>query len=290
MNWITGLQNTINTIEENITEEIDYTELAKKAYSSEFHFQRIFHILCGYTIGEYVRLRRLTLAGSELASSDAKVIDIALKYGYDSPESFSRAFTKFHGITPSRAKQNQSALKSFSRLSIKLILEGGNIMDYRIVKESPFQMIAKKDQFPQGKEISHEKIRSFWQKCNNDGTIETLCRYIKPGNILGNAIAGICFDNPNKGDFDYAIGVPYEGGDIPDGFSITTIPENTWAVFPCIGPMPDAFQTLWKKIYTEFFPTSEYQPSNGMCFESYPGDNVTDADYACELWISVIKK
>ncbi|MFA6736764.1 MAG: helix-turn-helix domain-containing protein, partial [Saccharofermentanales bacterium] len=91
MDWITGMQNAIEYIEDNITEKFDYSEIAKKAYSSSFHFQRVFSIMCGYTIGEYIRNRRLTLAGNELANSNIKVIDAALKYGYDSSDSFAKA-------------------------------------------------------------------------------------------------------------------------------------------------------------------------------------------------------
>lgn len=119
MDWITGIQNAINYIENHLTEEIDYDKAAAEAACSSFYFQRIFSILCDISLSEYIRNRRLTLAGNELNASNAKVIDIALKYGYESPESFARAFSKFHGITPSEAKKNGSKLKSFSRLSVK---------------------------------------------------------------------------------------------------------------------------------------------------------------------------
>jgi AraC family transcriptional regulator len=117
MDWITGLQRAIDYMENHMTDELDYAEIARQAYSSSFHFQRVFGILCGYTLGEYIRNRRLTLAGCELASSNNKVLDAALKYGYDSPESFGRAFARFHGISPSQAKADGANLKSFSRLS-----------------------------------------------------------------------------------------------------------------------------------------------------------------------------
>ena len=115
MDWIENLQNAIDYIEENITQKIDYEEVAKRAYSSTFHFQRVFGIMCGFTLGEYIRRRKLTLAGNDLLSKKMKVIDVAFKYGYETPESFSRAFYKFHGIIPSQVKKFCS-LKSFSRL------------------------------------------------------------------------------------------------------------------------------------------------------------------------------
>lgn len=138
MDWVTGIQRALDYAEAHLTEEIDYEEAAKRAYSSPFHFQRMFTMLCGFSLGDYIRMRRLTLAGEELLRTKKKVIDIALKYGYDTPESFSRAFTRFHGFAPTEARKGKN-IKSFSRLSVKLILSGGNTMDYRIEKKDAFQ-------------------------------------------------------------------------------------------------------------------------------------------------------
>ena len=140
MDWVTGIQNAINYIEDNITEDLDYESIAKKSFASSFHFQRVFNTLCGYTLGEYIRNRRLSLAGMDLAADKDKVFNIALKYGYDNPESFAKAFQKFHGITPSQARANGAMLKSFSRLSIRVSLEGGSTMNYR-VEEKPSMIL-----------------------------------------------------------------------------------------------------------------------------------------------------
>ena len=131
MNWIIGMQKAIDYIEEHLTEEIDYDEVAKESFSSSFHFQRVFSILVGFTVGEYIRNRRLSLAGAELAAEGSRVIDVALKYGYESPDSFAKAFQKFHGILPSAARTG-GTLRSFSRLSLKISLEGGTSMNDRI--------------------------------------------------------------------------------------------------------------------------------------------------------------
>jgi len=125
MDWITGIQNAINYIEDHILEEIDYEEVAKQSYSSSYHFQRVFGILCGYTVGEYIRNRRLALAGMELQTEKAKVIDVALKYGYESPDSFAKAFQRFHGITPKEARMDGAVLNSFSHLAQQIPLECG---------------------------------------------------------------------------------------------------------------------------------------------------------------------
>jgi AraC family transcriptional regulator len=291
MDWIAGLQNAIDFIEDNLTNEIDYTEIANQAYSSAYHFQRVFSILCGYTLGEYIRNRRLSLAGSELACSDIKVIDAALKYGYDSPESFGRAFARFHGVTPSQAKADGTNLKSFSRLSVKLILDGGNIMNYRIEKKEAFNVIVKSRYFSTDMEVSKKRIPEFWESCRKDGTIPVLCGYMKEGNALGDAVAGICFENAVKdNEFQYAIGVAYNGGDIAEGLSVEMIPAHTWAIFECVGAMPTALQELLHWIYSEFFPTSEYQPCGGLDFEVYPDGDIHSSEYKCAIWISVDKK
>ena len=292
MDWIKGVQRAVDYVEAHITEPIDYEAAAKQAYSSSFHFQRVFSILCGYTLGDYIRMRSLSLAGIDLASSDIRVIDAALKYGYDTPESFSRAFTRFHGVTPSGAKRGGAALKSFSPLSVKLILDGGSTMDYRIETKGAFQIICRKKRVSGKEEMTQEAISRFWQTCGEDGTIEALCRYIPEKNIFPGCIVGASFGKDARdGEFPYAIGAHYNGAPVTDeGLTVEQIPPHTYAVFPCVGPMPEAFRQLYQRIYSEFFPTSEYQPCGGTDFEAYPSADVTDPDYTCEIWIAVEKK
>ena len=292
MDWITGIQRAIDYVENHITESIDYEEVAKQAYSSSFHFQRVFSILCGFTLGEYIRCRRLSLAGSKLIHSDEKIIDIALKYGYDTPESFSRAFTRFHGIVPSHAKNNHAVLKSFSRLSVKLILNGGNTMDYRIETKEAFQLIMRKKKVSCNQELTKVEISEFWKQCNIDGTISALCKYIPNDNIFGNCIAGASFGkDATEKEFPYAIGAVYNGLPIKEKYFVAEeIPAHTYVVFPCVGKMPEAFQKLYQQIYSEFFPASEYQPCGGTDFEVYPSADVSSPDYRCEIWVAVEKK
>lgn len=292
MDWITGIQRAVDYVEAHITDEINYEETARQAYSSSFHFQRVFSIICGFTLGDYIRFRRLSLAGNELASSDARILDVAIKYGYESQESFSRAFIRFHGISPSQAKSDGANLKSFTRLSVKLILDGGNTMDYRIEKKDAFKIIAKKKRISSKTEMTTAEISEFWNKCAGDGTIPALCGYIPKDNIFSNAIVGVCFGNDaTQDDFPYAIGAMYNGAKVKEkDFTIDEIPAHTYAIFKCVGPMPGAFRKLYNQIYTEFFPASEYQPCGGTDFEAYPAGDVTSPDYTCELWISVEKK
>ena len=162
MDWISGIQNAINYIEAHLTEPISYDLIAAQSFSSSYHFQRIFSILCGFTLGEYIRNRRLSLAGIELAAGDAKVIDIALKYGYESPDSFAKAFQKFHGILPSEAKNNGGNLKSFSRLVLKISLEGGNIMNYRIEQKPEMIFTGYKRRFTGTPAARMEQEKTFY--------------------------------------------------------------------------------------------------------------------------------
>ena len=288
MDWVTGIQNAVDFIEEHITEELDYQVIAEQAACSPFYFQRIFGILCGIPLGEYIRNRRLTLAGSELSAMGAKVIDAALKYGYDSPESFTRAFVKFHGITPSEAKKDGSKLKSFSRVSVQIILKGGSVMDYKIVKKEAFTVLEKME--PQSIDDSQNQntIPEFWTRSHGDGTVAALLRQAPDQS----AIYGICYNNAptDHKTFEYSIAALYGGGRVPEGFRVTEIPERTWVVFTCRGMMPKAIQETWHKICAEFFPTSRYQPTYELNIEAYTAGDMTAADYKSEIWVPVEKE
>ncbi|MGN1169198.1 MAG: effector binding domain-containing protein [Acutalibacteraceae bacterium] len=288
MDWISGIQRAIDYVEEHLSDEIDYDAAAREAASSVFHFQRMFSMLVGYTLGDYIRMRRLSLAADEIQRTDGKIIDIALRYGYDSPESFSRAFTRFHGITPTKARRGGS-IKSFSRLTVKLILDGGNLMDYRIEKRDSFKIICRKKQVnkPQG-DTATADISSFWAQCGSDGTVEKLCKYARFDNLHG--ILGICFSGEMvDSGFPYGIGAEYNGETLTDSeFDILEIPAHTYAVFKCKGKMPDAFKETYKKICTEFFPqSSTYEYGSGIELEVYPSADVNNPDYTCEIWIAV---
>lgn len=294
MEWIKGLQRAINYIEANLLKDIEYDDIARYAYSSSFYFQRTFSLLTGITVGEYIRNRRLTLAGIELSMSKSKIIDIASKYGYDTPESFSRAFTRFHGITPSAARESGASLKSFSPLSIRIILEGGDTIDYRIEKREAIRVAAKVKSFSIDNNINKVEIPKFWSDCFTDDSIKTLQQFSKNiPSITGDGILGICDSNSSLNDnryFNYAIGIETDENEVPTGYTIIDIPGGTWAVFKCIGSMPKAIQNMWRRIYSEFFPQSDYEPVQGIDFEYYTqGDNSKD-NYISEIWLPVNKK
>ena len=290
MDWITGISKAIDYIEEHITEPTDYARAAKEACSSPFNFQRVFALLCGYTLGDYVRMRRLTLAGEELLSTDAKVIDVALKYGYDSPESFSRAFTRFHGVSPSAVRKG-TAIRSFSRICVKLILTGGSIMEYRIEKKQAAKIICRRREFTKpGDDYTNREIPEFWNECGRDGSIQKLCGYIKDSAQF-KGLLGVCFSTEmTDSGFPYGIGAEYDGESDPQDFEIVEIPAYTYAVFTVRGKIPDMFREIYRKICTEFFPQSGYEYDNGVEIEAYPSADVQNPDYSCEIWIAVKPK
>lgn len=286
MDWIYSIQRGIDYMEAHLTEKLDYQDIARQAYSSVFQFQRVFSLLCGYTVGEYIRARRLTLAGCDLAAKGAKVIDIALKYGYDSPESFTRAFVRFHGITPSQAKKSGAKLKSFSRLTVKLQLEGGSMMDYKLEKHPAFKIVGKKKMIPTTDQEQQNAIPAFWDQVQADGTLQYL-------HSAGNGtLLGICRDTlTDEKTFAYVIGTWYDGKNaVPETMLIDEIPARTWVRFRCKGAMPQAIQQLWSKIYTEFFPVSEYEPDGSFDMEVYPDGNMDSPDYESEIWVPVKKR
>lgn len=266
-----GIQNAIEYIEDNLTEELEIEDIAARAYVSAFYFQRIFGVLCGLTVGEYIRYRRLTLAAQELSLSDARVIDVAMKYGYDSQDSFSRAFTRFHGVTPSSAKEKGAELKAFAPLRIKLTLEGGTMIEYKIVEKAAFTVMGKSRRF--STETSYGEIPKFWQEHYQNGGGEVI-----------KGMFGVCVDSDGK-DFDYLIADMYfPWNKVAEGCITRTFPEGTWAVFPYRGECPKALQDVNTAIWSEWLPNcKEYELAGNYNLEVY-----LDKEYG-EIWVPVKK-
>lgn len=285
MEWMEAIGKAVQYIEENITDELTVEKIAAHVHLSPFYFQRGFSLLCGLTISEYVRNRRLALAGNDIATGAEKVIEIALKYGYDSPDSFTKAFTRFHGVTPIQARKEQVMLKSFAPLKIKLSLEGGYLMDYKIMKKDNFAVLAASKVFPY--ERAKELVPQFWQEHYRSGRGQT---------VMG--MFGINIDEAMKGDtFEYLIADPYTPvREVPEGFITKTIPAFTWAVFSCRGAMPEALHDVNTKIFSEWLPAlKEYEFAAGYCIEYYEDPQkfpkgTMDENYYCEIWIPVKKK
>lgn len=279
MEWITAINGAIEYMEENLLTSMTCEQIAAHVYLSSFHFQRTFHALTGMNIGEYIRNRRLSVAGHELLSSNLKVIDIAYKYGYETPESFSKAFTRFHGISPVNAKKQGATLKSFDRLSIKISLEGGSCIDYRIVEKAAFEVVALTRMF-EG-ETYRTEIPIFWKAYFEKGLHSSVCGAL-----------GICAEEMNYASkWRYGIGDFKENVQkIPEGFEVLEIPSYTWAIFTCKGVMPEAIQNLWKRVCSEWLPQSKYELLMDYDIEYYTDGNTKSENYISEIWIPVKEK
>lgn len=285
MGWTECISDAISYIEDNITEELTIGEIAKQVMVSPYYFQKGFTMLCGFTVGEYIKKRRLSLAGSELVATDRKIIDIALRYGYDSPDSFTKAFIRFHGATPTSVRKGEAMIKSFAPLKIKLTLEGGYTMNYKIVKKEQFTLVGVSKVFKY--EEAAAEVPKLWADFNRTGKNDSICsRY------------GVSIDRDMGGnEFEYMIADNYNPvNEITDDFVTKTIPEHIWAVFACIGVNPHAIQDVQNKIFSEWLPAcKEYEIAAGYNIEMYSdpaeyANGVQDEKYYCEVWIPVRPK
>jgi len=286
MEWIESISKAIEYIETHITEDLTTSDIAKEVCISSFYFQKGFSMLCGFTVAEYIRQRRLTLAGSELVSTDNKIIDIAMKYGYDSPDSFTKAFTRFHGSTPTAVRRDGAMMKSFASLKINISLKGGYTMDYKIIEKEAFTVLASGSRFKY--ESCKEEIPKFWKEHYESGKGNVVC-----------GMYGVNIDKSmgNSDEFEYLIADDYKtGNDIPEGFVTRVIPKHTWAVFSCKGAMPKAMIDVNQKIFSEWLPNcKDYEIAEGYNIETYTDINNypkgnQDENYYSELWIPVKKK
>lgn len=285
MEWMEAIGEAIDYIEAHIEEEITLNDIANQVHVSPFYFHRGFSMLCGYSLNEYIRNRRLSLAGGELISSDITVMELAIKYGYESPDSFTRAFSRFHGISPSAVRKGNAAVKSFAPLKLTISLKGGYLMEYKILKKESFTVLAAAKEFSY--ENAKREIPGFWQEHYASGKGETVC-----------GMFGINID-PQMGNerFEYLIADIYHPSvEVPEGFVVKTIPAFTWAVFPCRGALPDALQDVNVKIFSEWLPAlKEYEFAAGYCVEMYDSPDkypkgTADENYYTEIWIPVKKR
>jgi AraC family transcriptional regulator len=290
MEWSARMNAAISYIEDNLADEIDFDEAAKLACCSLFHFQRIFMVIIGVTPSEYVRHRRLTMAARDFAATNARVIDVALKYGYDSPEAFTRAFRNVHGINPLAARGPGAKLTAFPRVSFHIELKGENDMDYHIIEKQAFNIVGKGRQFSSEQGKSFIELPQFWTEFMKDKSWDTLMKFTagKPGAVTGAGSLGICMMEKDM-QFFYAIGAEKGSKAAPKGFEIIHIPAATWAVFDSYGPVTPSIQAVIKKIFSEWFPSTGYEHADISELQVYlPGD-MQAPDYHCQVWVPIIK-
>lgn len=293
MEWLLQLQNAVNYMEKHLLEKINYENAAKSVFMSSYNFHRTFSLMAGITANEYIRNRRLSLAAQELQETDISVIDAAFKYGYETPESFSKAFSRFHGVTPKQAKSKGTPLRMFNPLVIKIIMEGGVVLDYRITKKEKQSFIAVTRAFPN--EIINDEgdhsISDFCGECYEKKLIEPL-RQLRPDGKRD--LYGLC--NPLRDyedSFEYGIGVIIDDETdiskkaelIENGYAIWETESTEYVVLKCMGGDGDSISEMWSRFYKEFLPQTNYKQTELTDFEIYFEKG--EEGVFCELWIPI---
>lgn len=296
MEWLTCIRTAVAYMEQHLTESIGPQDVAEQVHLSPFFLQRGFSLMTGVGVGEYLRNRRLYEAALDLQKTRTRVIDIALKYGYETPESFSKAFARFHGATPSQVRDGR-AIQPFLPLKINIFIQGGNQMDYKITPMFPFKVIGFQREFDY--ETSYAEIPKFW-----DEICEKYANTVYAGNapanpyeqaLVDNCIGeyGVCIDDMDGGKFRYLIAGKYTGGPVPEGMVLYEFPRSDWAVFNCVGPMPETLQAVNTRIFREWLPGNpDYELSGNASVEWYDCVNgeKSDPDYHSAIWLPVKRK
>lgn len=286
MDWIETMNAALDYIESRLDGEISHSELARLTKHSAYHFQRVFSYMAGVTLAEYVRRRKLTRAAVDLHGGNEKVIDVALKYGYESPTAFTRAFQNFHGITPNEAKRG-GTVTAYPPLSFQITIKGVTAMQYRIEEKEAFRIVGPKLETTSEGDRALQEIPAFWGEVARSGAVPELCE-IMDGEPR--AILGVCVGSFQESlEFDYYAAAP-STKPAPEGMGEYTVPACTWAIFECTGPMPHSIQELTARIVREWLPTSGYEYGNGPDIEVYSDGDNTRPDFKSWVWMPVVKK
>jgi len=289
MSWLDDMNHAIDYIENNLEEKMDYERVAQAARCSAYHFQRMFTFITNIPLSEYVRRRKMTLAAFELQNSDIKIVDLALKYGYDSPESFTRAFQILHGITPTSARRLDTNIKAYPRISFQITIKGVSEMNYKIVQRQAFQVYGLEREFDLTDEEHLKAIPVFWQESFENGEVDKLAKSANyPSSV--NAICGYRELNGRK--FPYMLCTLNTPLSDKTGYTVVDVPAATWAVFVNDpherAEVPTETQALIARVYTDWLSTSSYDIMPGFEFELYYQTN--NGKCYEEIWYRVAPK
>jgi len=282
MEWIEHMNAAMQYLEENLTGTIDDEELGRRACCSAYHFRRMFGYMAGMPLSEYLRLRKMSLAAEDLQKGDAKIIDIAAKYGYESPTAFNRAFQNVHGFPPSQAKEPGRILKSFPPITFQLTVKGAVPMEYRIEEKAPFRILGKSVAMSGDIEENFSQVPNFWAESSQNGLLPHLAQHMN-GEPMG--ILGVSTCDGQAENWRYYICV--SSSDQVEEMEEYHVPAFTWAVFPGRGTS-QSMQELERRIVTEWLPGSGYEYADGPDVEVYLNPDPADAVY--EVWLPVIKR
>ena len=281
MEWVEKLNQSMDYIEEHLTDEIDYAQLGRIACCSAYHMQRMFTYMAGITLAEYIRRRKMSLAAVDLQGGNEKIIDVAEKYGYHSPTAFNRAFQAFHGIAPSCVKNEGVSVKSFSPIVFSIAVKGAAELNYRIETKDAFRIVGVSRPLQQEIEQNFAVVPEMWQKAVADGTIQKLAGLMDvfPMGLLG---VSACNDT-EQWKYFIAVSSTQATGE----FEEYVVPASTWAIFSGTGTN-QSVQELERRIITEWLPASGYEYANAPDIEVYLNPDPQNAQY--EVWIPVVKR
>jgi AraC family transcriptional regulator len=291
MNWYERMNMVIDYIESNLCGNIDFDRIAKIACQSAVNFQRTFSIVTDISVFEYIRRRKMTLAAFDLQNSNKKVIDIALQYGYESPEAFTRVFKDIHGVSPSNARKYGLPLKAFPRITFLLSVKGDIPMEYRIEKKEAFSVYGIEGIFTTDDDLNLKDIPMFWWECRKDGRFYKLLESTNEGSL--SRVHGICDYRETGGNtFPYMLFTHRNKNCNTDGFTEVEVPAATWAIFKSeehtVEKTSSITQNLIKRVYTDWLPTAAYKKIDGYELELYL---VSDIDkFYVDTWIRVEPK
>ncbi|MCR6105072.1 AraC family transcriptional regulator [Salipaludibacillus agaradhaerens] len=277
-------------IEEHLTEMINFKEVARIACCSEYHFKRMFSFLAGVTLSEYIRRRRLTMAALTLRETSLRVIDVAMMYGYQSPDAFARAFQAVHDVTPSDVRTGDHSLKAFPKMTFQLTIKGGNEMNYRLEAKEPFRLVGVKQRVSLIYRGENREIASLWKTLSEEAALE-----IKQlSNTTPSGLLSVCTNfsegREDGGTLDYYIAAATTKA-APDHLSVLEVPALTWAIFEVEAPYPEALQETWGQIYSEWFPTSLYEAAEGPEILWHAEEEKEDVStHKSAIWIPVQKQ
>jgi AraC family transcriptional regulator len=276
-------------IEDNLTGEIDMRQVEQLALCSEYHFRRMFAFLAGIPLSEYVRRRRLTLAAFELLRSEVSVIDTAVKYGYSSPDAFTRAFANLHGVTPTEARTTGQPLKAYPRLTFQLTIRGVSEMNYRLEEKAALGIVGLMKRVKLVYEGVNPEIAAMWASLD-EATIATLkaLSNVDPRGFIS-ASTHFSEGRLDGGELDHYIGVATTHV-APDNLIRLEVPAHTWAVFESVGPFPETLQNIWGRIYAEWFPSSSYEQALGPEILWNADKDTSSSAFRSEIWIPVKKR
>ncbi|MDD3225677.1 MAG: AraC family transcriptional regulator [Clostridium sp.] len=285
MKWLKQLSQVIDYIENNLDSVISYDEAARIACCSTYYFQRIFSYITGITLSEYIRRRRMTKAAFELQTTNKKVMDIGLKYGYESPTAFNRAFQNVHGVSPTAARMQGTILNTYPPISFSISVTGGENMRYRIETKEAIRIVGVRTALQEDMEQNQKIAPVFWAKMLKSDMLPKICKLAdkNPDGILGVT----AYKNPK--DIYYYIAVPTDKP-VPCSMVEFKIPAATWVIFQCNGRFKESVQTVFKRFLTEWLPTSGYEYAELPDIEVYPFNTRESNSGHVEVWIAIKKE